>query len=85
MKRVTASAARKNWFQLLDEVVQGERIIIERRGRRIVVLCEDLEEVVPNKETPDYSTLLQVRDAEEADQWSWEWSEDGVTLQEQES
>ena len=44
MKRVTASAARKNWFQLLDEVVQGEKIVIERRGRRIVVLCEDLEE-----------------------------------------
>jgi antitoxin (DNA-binding transcriptional repressor) of toxin-antitoxin stability system len=85
VKRVTASAARKNWFQLLDEVVQGEKIVIERRGRRIVVLCEDLEEIIPNKEVPDYSAFLQVPDADEADQWSWSWSEDGVELQEKES
>lgn len=85
MKRVTASAARKNWFQLLDEVVQGEKIVIERRGRRIVVLCEDLEEAIPHKGAPDYSTLLQVPDADEADQWSWNWSVDGLELQEKES
>ena len=84
MKRITASAARRNWFRLLDEVVQGEKIVIERRGRRIVVLCEDLEEADPNKGTPDYSILLQVPDADEADRWSWNWLEDGLELQEKE-
>ena len=81
MKRVTASEARRNWFQLLDEVAQGERIVIERRGRRIVVLCEDLTETGPSEATPDYSKLLQVPNAEEADLWSWSWSEDGLELQ----
>ncbi len=81
MKRVTASEARRNWFQLLDEVAQGERVVIERRGRRIVVLCEDLTETGPSEATPDYSELLQVPNADEADLWSWSWSEGGLELQ----
>jgi hypothetical protein len=80
MIRVTASTARKNWFQLLDEVVQGEKIIMEHHGRRITVVCEDLEETVSKHEVPDYSALLQVPDADKADQWSWSWSEEDLTL-----
>jgi len=81
MKRVTASEARRNWFQLLDEVVRGEQVVIERRGRRIVVLCEDLTETGPSEAAPDYSELLHVPNAEEADLWSWSWSEGGLELQ----
>jgi antitoxin (DNA-binding transcriptional repressor) of toxin-antitoxin stability system len=84
MKRITASEARRNWFRLLDEVAQGEKIVIERRGRHIVVLCEDLEEVNPKKGTPDYGALLQVPDADQADQWSWNWLEGGLELQDKE-
>lgn len=78
MKRVTASEARRNWFKLLDDVVRGERVVIERRGRRIVLLCEDQNEVGPSETTPDYGELLQVADADDADRWSWSWSEDGL-------
>jgi prevent-host-death family protein len=78
VKRVTATEARRNWFQLLDEVARGEEIVIERRGRRIVVLCEDAHETKRKKETPDYRPLLQVADADRADQWSWTWSEKGL-------
>jgi antitoxin (DNA-binding transcriptional repressor) of toxin-antitoxin stability system len=78
MKRVTATEARRNWFQLLDEVARGEKIVIERRGRRIVVLCEDSHESSRRKETPDYTTLLQVPNAGRADRWSWSWTESGL-------
>ncbi len=84
MKRVTASEARRNWFRLLDEVAQGEKIVIERRGRQIVVLCEDLEEPDPKKGTPDYGALLQAPEDDQADRWSWSWSEGGLELCEKE-
>jgi hypothetical protein len=80
MKRVTASDARKNWFRLLDEAAAGEKIVIERGGRRIVLSREELEEKEERMEIPDYSELIQVPHAEEADCWSWDWSEDGVEL-----
>jgi len=80
MKRVTASDARKNWFRLLDEAAAGEKIVIERRGRRIVLSREELEEKEERMEIPDYRELIQVPNAEEADCWSWDWSEDGVEL-----
>ncbi|HXV59588.1 MAG TPA: type II toxin-antitoxin system prevent-host-death family antitoxin [Vicinamibacteria bacterium] len=85
MKRVTASEARRNWFQLLDEVAQGERVVIERRGRRIVVFCEDKEQMGPSPRTPNYRELLQVPEADNADRWSWSWSENGVELVDKES
>ena len=50
------------------------------RGRRIVLNCVDLEDTGPKKETPDYGALLQVADADQADQWSWNWSEGGLEL-----
>ena len=80
MKRVTASDARKNWFRLLDEAAAGEKIVIERGGRRIVLSREELEEKEEQMEIPDYRELIPVPNAEEADCWSWDWSEDGVEL-----
>jgi antitoxin (DNA-binding transcriptional repressor) of toxin-antitoxin stability system len=82
MKRITASEARRNWFRLLDEVAQGEKFVIERRGRRIVVLCEETGKALSAKETRSYAGLLQVPDADRADRWSWKWTEAGLELQE---
>lgn len=83
MKRVTASDARKDWFRLLDEIVAGETIVIERRGRRIVLSCEDPDE--STAAVPDYGLLIQAPDAEAAERWSWTWTEEGVELIEKKS
>ena len=70
MKTVTASQARKEWFRLLDEAAQGEVILVRRKGRRLVLRREDVEET---RATPKYRRLLQVPGADEADRWSWKW------------
>jgi antitoxin (DNA-binding transcriptional repressor) of toxin-antitoxin stability system len=73
MKRVTASEARRNWFRLLDEVIDGEVIAITRKGKRIVIRREDTARSRRQK-LPDYGSILHVRDADRADTWSWEWT-----------
>lgn len=83
MKRVTASEARRKWFELLDEVARGEHVVIERNGRRITLLCEDALEPHPDRELPDYSALLQVPNVDEADRWSWRWSDELTELVEE--
>jgi antitoxin (DNA-binding transcriptional repressor) of toxin-antitoxin stability system len=79
MKHVTASQARREWFRILDEVAEGEIVIIDRKGRRIQIRrVEATEEGVP---IPDYSSVLRVReDVAEAHRWGWEWTgeEDGA-------
>jgi antitoxin (DNA-binding transcriptional repressor) of toxin-antitoxin stability system len=75
MKRVTATEARKNWFRLLDEVVDGEVVLIEREGARLVLKLVDQGEAA--ERIPDYQGLIRVKDVDEADQWGWEW--DGST------
>jgi len=77
MKRVTASDARRDWFRLLDEVAAGEKVVIERRGKRIVLSCEDSD--AAGSAIPDYGAAIQATDADHADQWSWSWSEDELT------
>ncbi|MGD8322560.1 MAG: type II toxin-antitoxin system prevent-host-death family antitoxin [Gemmatimonadota bacterium] len=70
MKRVTASEARRNWFRLLDQVVEGEVVVIERKGRRIQLRREEGEV----RDVPDYSRLIRAPDdAADADRWGWEW------------
>jgi antitoxin (DNA-binding transcriptional repressor) of toxin-antitoxin stability system len=71
MKRVTASEARKHWFRLLDEVAAGETVVIERKGRRIVIRREAARPGASRR--PDYAALLQVRDPDQAEEWGWEW------------
>jgi hypothetical protein len=68
MKRVTATEARKNWFRLLDEVVEGEVVLIERDGARLRFALAE-----PPAGIPDYRGLIHVSDADSADQWGWEW------------
>lgn len=72
MKRVTASEARRNWFRLLDEVAAGAVVVIERKGRRIVLRREERTAERP-RELPDYSNVLRAPAADEADRWSWTW------------
>jgi antitoxin (DNA-binding transcriptional repressor) of toxin-antitoxin stability system len=78
MKRMTATDARKNWFRLLDEVIEGEVVLIERGGSRLVLKLVDQKE--PAERIPDYRALIQVKNIDEADQWGWEWdgSSDGL-------
>ncbi len=81
MKRVTASEARKNWFRLLDEVARGEKVVIERQGRRILVVREEPKEAKAREAVPDYRKLIEAPQVDEADHWSWNWSGDGLELQ----
>lgn len=74
MKKVTASEARKNWFRLLDEAASGEVVVIERNGKRLVLKEEKLARDRPER-SPQYSRLLRVSAPDEADLWSWKWSE----------
>ena len=73
MKRVTASQARKNWFRILDEVVAGETIAIDRGGRRVLLQLDDTDVDTAQDISNDYSDVLTVTDVDQADTWSWEW------------
>ena len=77
MKRVTATDARKNWFRLLDEVVEGEQIVVVRNGVRIL-LSRDEGQV--SEQLVDYRKLLKVKNKDRADQWGWDWVEPGEDL-----
>jgi antitoxin (DNA-binding transcriptional repressor) of toxin-antitoxin stability system len=82
MKQVTASEARKNWFRLLDEALDGEVIAVQRKGQRLVLRREDVAKSRDTKASRQYKRLLRVPDGEKADQWSWDWrgSEQGLVL-----
>lgn len=82
MKRITASEARKQWFRLLDEVVAGEVVVLERKGRRVVLRREETQTKQREQPEIDYRKLLRVPEADHADQWTWEWQgeEKDVTL-----
>lgn len=73
MKRVTATEARKQWFRLLDEVAAGEVVILERKGRRLVLRREDTKKETAERRSFNYRQLLRAPDAEQADQWTWDW------------
>ncbi len=73
MKKVTASEARKHWFRLLDDAAQGEVIVLERKGRRLVLRREEPATPGAAAKARDYRRLLRVPDADQADRWSWDW------------
>lgn len=73
MKKLTASEAKKNWFEVLDEVVAGEVVVLERKGQRLVLRREDKEVTKAKQQFPDYTGLLRAPDADQADRWSWDW------------
>lgn len=74
MKSVTPTQARKNWFRLLDEVAAGEIVHIRRGDKLIVLRCETRQP----EPAADYSKLINGKLLEQADEWGWEWSEEGV-------
>ena len=74
MKRVTVSQARKNWFRLLDEVIDGETVVMERHGARILLQRDCRTQGEPALPALDYSSCLRVRHVEKADGWRWDWT-----------
>jgi hypothetical protein len=72
MKYVTASEARKNWFQLLDEAANGEIIAIQRDDKKLILKVEKTK-----PRTPNYKGLIHFEDADDADTWSWQWKGPG--------
>ena len=79
MKRVTASEARRRWFSLLDEVIDGEVIAILRKGKRIILRRDDSAE--RRQKPPDYRSVLRVREPDRADSWHWDWNASGRQLE----
>ncbi|HET6360971.1 MAG TPA: hypothetical protein VFH11_02825 [Gemmatimonadota bacterium] len=77
MKRVTATEARRNWFRLLDEIVAGETVVVERDGARIVLRRESVTREAAGS-IPAYDDVIAVPGADQADRWSWEWDEDAL-------
>lgn len=71
MKRVTASEARRHWFRLLDQVLDGEIVAIIRKGAKIIIRREPAS--AGEVEPPDYSGIIRVPDADDADRWGWVW------------
>ena len=74
MKQTTASAARQNWFRLLDEVIEGETILIERHGQRLVLKRDETPRTSSKAPIPDYSSVIRMEHADEADTWGWTWT-----------
>jgi antitoxin (DNA-binding transcriptional repressor) of toxin-antitoxin stability system len=77
MKRVTASDARRRWFELLDEIAEGEVLVVERKGRRLVMRREDGVRRAGRRPAPSYRDVLKAPDVDEADRWGWEWTDQG--------
>lgn len=75
MKRMTASEIRQNWFRVLDQVAEGEVVVLERKGRRLVVMRQDEETESSTVGIPDYSDVISSPDADGADEWTWHWDE----------
>ncbi|MGH7446004.1 MAG: type II toxin-antitoxin system prevent-host-death family antitoxin [Longimicrobiales bacterium] len=69
---MTASEARRLWFRLLDEVLDGEVVVITRRGRKIVIRREDPARGARPK-LPDYAHIIRVPESDMADTWRWDW------------
>ena len=76
MKKVTASEARRAWFRLLDEAAAGEVIVVERRGRRLVLRREETARAARGRSRTAYRALLAGPRVDEADRWSWTWGPD---------
>ncbi len=70
MKKIGATEARNNWFQLLDEVLAGESVVIERKGGRVLLQRQTAPTEAP---IPDYSDLIEAGDFDDIANWGWEW------------
>jgi antitoxin (DNA-binding transcriptional repressor) of toxin-antitoxin stability system len=76
MKKYSASEARQNFSQLLDDVERGHPIIIERRGKFFRVGVER-RPTVKKKRVPIFAeTSLLV----EQGMWTWQSGSSGLRL-----
>lgn len=80
MKAVTPTQARRQWFRLLDEVAAGEIVVIERKGRRIVLRREESTQLAEAPSSDDYRHLIRVPDLERAEEWGWDWEDASADL-----
>ena len=82
MIRTTATEARKNWFQLLDEVVAGEEVMVERRGHQLVLTRRDASSS-ETQDIPSYDDLIKASDEvlDGLDRQGWEWVGPGQPLE----
>ncbi len=73
MKRYTVSSRRQHLAQALDEVAQGDPVVVERRGKKFRIVSERERParaaVRPFFELGDRS-LLETG-------WTWEWVSPG--------
>ena len=72
MKHVTATEARKNWFQLLDEAARGEVIAIQRDDKKLI-----LKAAKTKSRPPNYRKLIHFPEADDAHTWGWDWKGPG--------
>ena len=72
MKTVTASEARRHWFQLLDEAAAGHVIAIDRNGTKLVLRSDKRR-----KAKATTRKFLSGDDIENADRWGWAWDSAG--------
>jgi hypothetical protein len=79
MKSLSATEARRQWFRLLDEIVAGEVVVIERGESLVELRRRDLRRAP--EIAPDYSDVVRVPDLDEADRWHWEWQAPGQALE----
>lgn len=79
MKSLSATEARRNWFRLLDEIVAGEVVVIERGGSLVEPRRREARRAP--KVVADYSDIVRVADLDEADRWRWEWQAPGQALE----
>jgi len=77
MKKISASEARRQWFRLLDEAAQGEVIVVERKGRRLVLRREGVGKAKTGPPDRRYRRRLRGPRADQADRWSWAWKAEG--------
>jgi hypothetical protein len=61
---------------VLDEVLAGETIAIERKGQRVVLRLEEEVTGMEKEALPDYGAMLYAPDLETADAWGWDWNPD---------
>jgi hypothetical protein len=72
MPRVTATAARRNLFHLLDAAEKGEEVILERRGARFRLSLDPPS----RQEIPPSPLIVEDPDILSGD-WTWRAETDG--------
>ena len=80
MKRYSASEARKRIAEVLDGAEHGEKIVIERKGLRFLVLLDGAKPGT-KRSKGTRSPVLEILDPDiEKGQWTWRSGRRGLHL-----